>query len=91
MGEAGPVYCGTGEQAPVSGHYELVGHEVPTSKRCVSRRRKATIGLLAGGALPRHEACGGRALWRLTSIDPAPERARQPSEQATYPTERGVR
>ena len=72
MGEAGPVYCGTGEQVPVSGQYELVGHEIPTSKRCASRRRRATIRLLEGGALPRHEPCGGTALWRLISIDPVP-------------------
>lgn len=69
MGEAGRVYCGTGEQAPVGGQYELVGHEIPTSKRCASGRRKATIRLLEGGVLPCHEACGGRALWRLKSMD----------------------
>ena len=91
MGEAGPVYCETGEQAPTGGQYELVGHEIPASNRCASRRRKATIRLLEGGVLPYHEACGGRALWRLISMDPVPEPAHWLGERATHPTEREAR
>ena len=41
----GAIYA-TGELAPVSGEYKIVGHEVPAKARCVSRRTGATVEVL---------------------------------------------
>ena len=68
----------TGELAPVSGIYVLVGHETPSNARCVAQRR--VWGVLVEGyaglggeihagkgtPLPRHGPCGQGALWCLT-------------------------
>ena len=59
----------TGEPAPVSGEYQIVGHEVPANARCVSRRGGATIEVLKHTPLPSHGPCGKGALWSLTSAD----------------------
>ena len=74
--EIGSIY-GTGELAPVSGEYRIVGHEIPANARCVSRGRGATIRVLKRSPLPSHGPCGLGALWCLTSADApmAPPRA----------------
>ena len=68
----------TGELAPVSGVYELVGHETPANARCVAQRRVwgvlvegysgsgGEIQVREGTPLPRHGPCGQGALWCLT-------------------------
>ena len=66
--QMGSIY-GTGELAPVTGEYQIVGHEIPANARCVSQRRGATIRVLKRIPLPSHELCGQGALWRLTSED----------------------
>ena len=66
MNGLGATY-GTGELAPVSGAYQIVGHEMPTSARCASQRRRATIEVLKHTPLPSHGPCGQAALWCLTS------------------------
>ena len=70
---------GTGELAPVTGVYELVGHEVPADARCSVQRRVegklvrgyaesapgAAIQVLKHTPLPSHGPCGHGALWCL--------------------------
>ena len=71
---------GTGELAPVSGEYQLVGHEIPVNARCRVLRRvggmlvegyagsasDAAITVLKHTPLPSHGPCGQGALWCLT-------------------------
>ena len=65
MNGLGAAYA-TGELAPVSGEYRLVGHEIPANARCVSQRRSATVEVLKHTPLPSHGPCGHGALWCLT-------------------------
>ena len=79
MDALGTTY-GTGELAPVTGVYELVGHEIPTGARCFVQRRVGgrlvegyaepgsggAIEVLRHTPLPSHGPCGQGALWCLT-------------------------
>lgn len=71
---------GTGEPAPATGVYELVGHEIPAGARCLVQRRVGgklvegyaeaaggVIEVLRHAPLPSHGRCGHGALWCLIS------------------------
>lgn len=75
----GSVY-GTGELAPITWIYELVGHEIPADARCLVQRRVQgklvegyaepvsgpAIEVLKHTPLSSHGLCGHGALWCLT-------------------------
>ena len=56
---------GTGELAPVSGIYQIVGHEIPASAGCTSHCSGPSIKVLKHTPLPSHGRCGQGALWCL--------------------------